>query len=67
MAEETLIESEKGIERGNIILYCIRYYPDYRSLYEAILPPFFVFFFESKVEKGLFCQMIFLQSQWMNY
>ena len=33
----------------------------------AILPPFFVLFFESKVGKGLFSQIIYLQNQWIDF
>ena len=32
-----------------------------------MLPPFFVFFFDSKVGKGLLRQLMYLQSQWMDF
>ena len=66
MAEETFIESEEGIKGGNITLCLYKIITLIIDHYKAILPCFCLFL-ESKVEKGLFCQMIFLQSQWMDF
>ena len=38
-----------------------------RNNHKAILPLLFEFFVQSKVEKDLLRQMLYLRSQWMNF